>query len=75
MESNKELVLENMIFNTVARTFAEEGIPYTTGSLIIRSVAGRIDNLALQALTEENFNLRKTLAEAKKPEEEKTSNE
>lgn len=73
-ENNKELVLENMIFNTVIRAFAEQNVPYTTASLIMRSVAGRIDNLALQALTDENFQLRKTMAEkekvtAKKPEE------
>lgn len=75
-ETNKELVLENMIFNTVVRAFADEQIPYTTASIIMRAVAGRIDNMALQALTDENYKLRMNLAEtAKKQTEEKTSDE
>ena len=75
-ETNKELVLENMIFNTVIRAFAEENVPYTTASLIMRSVAGRIDNMALQSLTEENFQLRKAISDAQKNStEEKSSNE
>ena len=75
-ETNKELVLENMIFNTVVRAFSEEKIPYTTASIIMRAVAGRIDNMALQALTDENYQLRMNLAEAaKKQTEEKTADE
>lgn len=79
--TTKELVLENMIFNTVIRAFAEENVPYTTASIIMGSVAGRIHNMALQAVTEENFNLRNKLAgtQQKKPEdlpeEGSTSNE
>lgn len=64
--TNKELALETMIFNTVIRAFNEENIPITTASVIMRSVAGRIDNMAVQALTEENFQLQAALEQSKK---------
>lgn len=64
--TNKELALETMIFNTVLRAFNDENIPITTASVIMRSVAGRIDNMAVQALTEENFQLQAALEKAKK---------
>lgn len=66
-----DMALETMIFNTVIRAFNDNNVPPTTASLIMRSVAGRIDNMALQALTEENFQLQQELSKVKKPEEQK----
>lgn len=66
-----EMALETMIFNTVIRAFNDNNVPPTTASLIMRSVAGRIDNMANQALIEENFQLQQELAKVKKPEQQK----
>ena len=62
LDLNRMLTLETLLFNTAVRTFNNEGIPLTVASMIMRSVAGRVDNMANQALIEENMQLQNALA-------------
>jgi hypothetical protein len=62
LDLNRMLTLETLLFNTAVRTFNNEGIPLTVASMIMRSVAGRIDNMANQALIEENMQLQNALS-------------
>lgn len=63
LDLNRMLTLETLLFNTAVRTFNNEGVPITVAAMIMRSVAGRVDNMANQALIEENMQLQNALAQ------------
>lgn len=73
LDLNRALTLETLLFNTALRTFDNEKIPLTVASLIMRSVAGRIDNMANQALIEENMQLQSALAQYQQKEKQERS--
>ena len=68
LDLNRMLTLETLLFNTAVRTFNNEGIPLTVASMIMRSVAGRVDNMANQSLIEENMQLQNALAQYQQKE-------
>ena len=70
LDLNRALTLETLLFNTAVRTFNNEGIPLTVASLIMRSVAGRIDNMTNQSLIEENMQLQNALAQYQQKEQQ-----
>ena len=73
LDLNRALTLETLLFNTALRTFDNEKIPLTVASLIMRSVAGRIDNMANQALIVENMQLQNALAQYQQKEKQERS--
>ena len=68
LDLNRMLTLETLLFNTAVRTFNNEGIPLTVAYMIMRSVAGRVDNMANQSLIEENMQLQNALAQYQQKE-------